>query len=440
MKLHIFEKFDYVLIICVLLLTTCGIFFIYSSGINSDGALVSREFSRQIMWTAIGFIVMILATLFDFRRLKRYAPQIFVFIILVLLYTKFFGKKVNGARSWLGFGRLGIQPSEPCKLCYIIFLAKYLEQSVNSQPLKRFVTAMAIMLLPMGLILIQPDFGTATVYIPIFLSMCFFADVSKKYLLIFLGVGFSTVMFTVLPIWESEILHKSIPLISVLTMPKLRMLVTVGCLAVTILLTFGLYLYKQKYLYYMALCFAIITAGLIFSLGTGKVLKPYQIQRLIVFIDPYSDPRGAGWNIIQSKIAIGSGGIWGRGFLRGTQSHLRFLPEQSTDFIFSIFSEESGFAGGVLLFSVFALIMFRCLTIIKHTSNVYGILIVAGILGMFIYHFVLNVGMVMGIMPVAGIPLPFLSYGGSALLTNMAAVGLLMSVRARKLDFNETIL
>ena len=174
------------------------------------------------------------------------------------------------------------------------------------------------------------------------------------------------------------------------------------------------------------------------SIAGGKVLKPYQIARLIVFIDPYSDPQGTGWNIIQSKIAIGSGSLFGRGFIQGTQSHFRFLPQQSTDFIFSIFSEEMGFTGGILMFAAYLGILMRILYIIKQTTNSYSCYIASGILGMLFFHFVVNVGMVMGIMPITGIPLPFMSYGGSALLTNTIALGLLMSINSRRLDFKSS--
>ena len=166
-----------------------------------------------------------------------------------------------------------------------------------------------------------------------------------------------------------------------------------------------------------------------------KVLKTYQLQRLIIFMNPDIDRLGAGWNIIQSKIAIGSGGLFGRSFLHGTQSHYRYLPQQSNDFIFSILSEEWGFLGGCFVFLIYLVLMLRTLIIVKNASNRFGMYISAGILGMFMIHFFINVGMVMGIMPITGIPLLFLSYGGSSLLTAMTAIGLLMSINSRKFDF-----
>ncbi|MBQ9539033.1 MAG: rod shape-determining protein RodA [Treponema sp.] len=440
LRFNILGKFDYILIICITILSSMGIMFIYSSGINSEGVNVSNEYQKQMIWFGVGFVLMVTFTLFDFRRFKRYALYIAAASIAILMYTMFFGKNVNGSHSWIGIKNLGIQPSEPVKIAYVIFLAWYLDKSTEEDDLHRFIKALVIMMVPMALILGQPDLGTATVYLPIFLFMCFIAGIPTRYIMLVLGIGATTSIFTILPIWQSEIAHRTIPAISILTDKKLSILVIATSLLVTALCAIGLSLFRKRYYYWLTYGFGIVTAGLVFSLGAGKVLKPYQIQRLIVFIDPSSDSLGAGWNIIQSKIAIGSGGLLGRGFLRGTQSHYRFLPEQSTDFIFSILSEESGFIGGLILFLCFFIILVRCVRIIRKNSNSFGILIVAGILGMFFYHFCLNVGMVMGIMPVAGIPLPFLSYGGSALITNMSAIGLVMGIHARRLDFQDNVL
>ena len=194
---------------------------------------------------------------------------------------------------------------------------------------------------------------------------------------------------------------------------------------------------RNKYFYWITYFFSIITVSLTASIAAGHVLKDYQVKRLIVFLNPDSDPRGAGWNIIQSKIAIGSGNMFGRGFLQGTQSHYRFLPQQHTDFIFSILSEEWGFAGGMVVYALYLLILIRTILIIKNTPNVFGTYIASGIFGMFFFHFVVNVGMVMGIMPITGIPLLFLSYGGTALWTAMICIGLLMGINARRLDIND---
>lgn len=440
MKFHVLDKIDYVILLCVVILSSFGIIFIYSSGINSDGILVSNEYYKQIIWFCIGAVLMFGMAIFDYRRIKRYSKYLYFIILGIFLYTKIFGRYVNGAKSWIGIGSLGIQPSEPGKIIYILFLAYFLEQSKNSDPLKRFLKALAIMGIPSGLILLQPDLGTATVYIPIFICMCFIAGIPIRYLVLVIGIGMGTIICTVLPIWQIEIARKAVPLVTILTNIKLRLIVLSAIFIIAIISSTGYVLFKKQYFYWIAFCSGIIATSLILSIAAGKVLKPYQIQRLIVFLDPSSDPRGSGWHIIQSKIAIGSGNFWGKGFMKGTQSHYRFLPEQSTDFIFSISAEEMGFLGCIILFTLFLTIFLRIIYIIKISNNLYGIFIASGILGMYFFHFSVNVGMVMGMMPITGIPLPFLSYGGSALLTNMMAAGLLMSIHARKLNFDDDII
>ena len=182
----------------------------------------------------------------------------------------------------------------------------------------------------------------------------------------------------------------------------------------------------------MVYAIAIIVFSQCASYAARLALKNYQIMRLIVFLDPNIDPRGAGWNIIQSITAIGAGGLTGTGYLQGTQSHYRYLPEQSTDFIFSIFSEEAGFLGGIAVFALFLVIGIRLLRIMKTTTDPFASNICAGLAGMFSFHFLINVGMTMGIMPITGIPLLFMSYGGSAILSAMTGIGLALSIHVRR--------
>ena len=354
----------------------------------------------------------------------------------MLLYTVIFGRHVNGANSWIGIGHFGIQPSEFGKIIFILFLAKYLSESAGEVPLKRFLIAAAIFALPVLLILAQPDLGTASVYIPVFLVMCFMAGIPLRYILFVFAVGMGTIFLTVLPVWNDVIAHRKIAVIGALTDIRLRLLLIAASLSIALIgIVVRRYLRGQRYFYWISYGAFIATLSLFGSYGAGHVLKEYQISRLIVFLDPSVDPRGSGWNIIQSKIAIGAGGIFGRSFLHGTQSHYRFLPQQSTDFIFSILSEELGFIGGLIVFVLYGLIFFRTLKIMRNSTG-YGLYIAAGILGMFFFHFFVNIGMVMGIMPITGIPLLFLSYGGSSLLTAMVAVGLLMSINYHKYGFD----
>ena len=435
MKNKVLGMFDYFLLLVIAVLVTMGIMFIYSSSINSEGISVTNEYKKQIIWAAIGLVCLIIMTIYDYRRLEMISPWLYIGLILILIYTRVFGRLVNGARSWIGIGEFGIQPSEFGKVLFILYLARYLDDSKNENPLKRFILATGIMLLPMGLILIQPDMGTASVYIPIFLFMCFIADIPIRYLLYVLSFGLLTIVFAILPVWNSEIASQPVAVVTILTNTKFRViLIFTASFIASISLILRKYFHFPKYMIWISYGFSIVAFSLIGSMLFSKVLKYYQIKRLIVFMDPNTDPLGSGWNIIQSKIAIGAGGPVGQGFLNGTQSHYRFLPQQSTDFIFSILSEELGFLGGCVVFSLYFSIFVRILMIIRHCPNRYGSYIASGIFGMITFHFFINVGMVMGIMPITGIPLLFLSYGGSSLLTVMICMGLLMSINSRKKD------
>lgn len=431
----IFTMFDYLLILIVITLVSLGVMFIYSSSINSEGVSVTNEYIKQIIWAVIGFIIMIAITIYDYRKTEKISIYLYGFLLLLLVYTRIFGRYVNGAKSWIGIGEFGIQPSEFGKVFYILFLARVLDETKNMAPFKRFCFACAVMLIPLGLILLQPDLGTASVYIPIFLIMCFIAGVPLRYIMYVLSFGMFTIIFAILPVWNAEIVDTPRKWIMILTNMKLRAILIIATMLITSLgYVIRRYLHGPKYIFWIVYIFSIFFLALLCSMVLGKVLKEYQIMRLIIFMNPNKDPLGAGWNIIQSKVAIGAGGFLGQGYLMGTQSHYRFLPQQSTDFIFSILSEEFGFLGGCVIFLLYFVILFKILYIIRKCSNRYGCYICAGIFGMFSFHFFINVGMVMGMMPITGIPLQFLSYGGSSLLTAMTSIGLVMNINCRKND------
>ena len=440
MKLKFLQTFDYLLLICVLVLCTMSVIFLYSAGMDSNGILTSSAYSRQLIWVGIGIAIMIFFALFDYRRIERHALVAYIIICFVLLLTLLFTKARKGASSWIRIGSLGGQPSELGKIIFILFFARYLKRSQKESPLNRYIKALCFFSIPTGLILLQPDLGTASVYIPIFLFMCFVAGIPLRYILFFLFMGLFTVVLTVLPAWQSMILHKSISLINILVSKKLLLLILFCSVIITIIGTLGNIFFKKQYYYWITYVFALLSLSLFFSMPAAKVLKKYQMERLVIFLNPYSDPEGAGYNIIQSLTAIGSGGFWGQGFLKGIQSHIKGIPEQKTDFIFSIIAEESGFVGCMILFAAFFIILVRIISVIHSTTNNYGYYISSGILAMFFFHFAVNIGMGMGVMPITGIPLPFLSYGGSAMITNMAAIGLLMSISSRRLDFSVAVL
>ncbi|MDR2094443.1 MAG: rod shape-determining protein RodA [Treponema sp.] len=430
-----FLEIDYILLLAAIVLTVFGVCFIYSSAVTSSGVLTSDEYIRQIFWASGGIVFAVILAMINYRRLRDICVYIYLGTLALLLYTCLFGRVVHSARAWIGIGAFGIQPSEFAKITTIVFLARYLDDTRrNSNHFSRLLISCLIVFIPMGLILMQPDFGTSLVYIPILLVMTFVAGISMRYVL-FLSISIALTGFLmVLPIWQTYILQNTLPSIMFLTNIRLIGVCILVLTVVAGIALFGYVKYKKEYFYWIVYAVALIAFSLGASFLVRKVLKEYQIMRLIVFLNPNIDPRGAGWHIIQSITAIGSGGLTGKGYLQGTQSHYRFLPTQSTDFIFSIFSEEWGFLGGVLVFFLFLLICLRLVRIARLTPDYFGAYITTGLSVMYIFHFLVNVGMTMGIMPITGIPLLFMSYGGSSIISAMTGIGLSLSVHVRRFE------
>jgi len=441
MKIRDYLEIDFPLFFAAVLLTVFGILFIYSSGITSSGAVVSNEYTKQIIWAVVGLVFALVISLLNYKRVYDFSLYIYALILVMLLYTCIFGRMVSGARAWIGVGRwlgiggLGIQPSEFAKISTILFLARYLDSTKhNRNGIIRFALSCVIVLIPMFIILIQPDLGTAMVFIPILLVMSYIGGINIRYVLFLGGCIVCTGLMAFLPLWQETILRGEFPALMILLNFRF---ILVGILVFGLIAGISYYGYsrfRKRYFYWICYFAVMLIASLVVSFLSHKVLQDYQVMRLIVFLDPNVDPRGSGWHIIQSMTAIGSGGLMGKGFLQGTQSHYEFLPTQSTDFIFSIFSEEWGFLGGLFVFALFLLICLRLIRLMKITSDTFGAYIIAGLTAMYAFHFIVNVGMTMGIMPITGIPLLFMSYGGSALITAMAGIGLAMSIHVRRFD------
>ena len=357
MKIKDVTNFDYLLFLSVIGLSIIGILFIYSAGVNSEGVVVSKEYIKQITWAALGLMLLIAVSLYDYTKIPDKIALIFIFAMLLLVYTRLFGRSVKGAKSWIGIGGFGIQVSEFTKIIYILFLAWYLSNSQRESEFIRFIKASFIMFIPMMLILLQPDLGTASVYIPIFLVMCFIAGLPLRYVFGLLAIVVGTLIFTLLPLWEKTILQKPSIGVKILGNKNIALLIMLSLTGATIIAVIGFLLLKKRYYYWIGYVLGIVGISISGGLAASRVLKEYQLKRLIIFLDPNSDPRGAGWHIIQSMTAIGSGGKTGMGFLKGTQSHYRFLPEQSTDFIFSLLSEEWGFVGGLTVFFLYSIVL-----------------------------------------------------------------------------------
>jgi len=361
---RVFLAFDWPLLFILILFTVLGMTVMYSAVGGTDGRFADQ--SRNFM---VAFFVMWAVALVPPPILRRLALPFYIVGVVLLLGVEFFGDTTKGATRWLNLGFIRIQPSEMMKIAVPLMLAWYFQRNEGTVRIRDYLVAAAMLAAPFGLIVLQPDLGTA--------------------LLVF-GAGFFVIYF------------------AGLSFKLLIPVVVAGVLGIATLIY-----------YEDALCVPGVD---------WVVLHDYQKQRVCTLLNPSADPLGKGFHTIQSMIAVGSGGLYGKGFLDGTQTHLDFIPEQTTDFIFAVFAEEFGLYGGVAMLLLYLLLMVRGLSIAVQATTQFGRL-VAGALTMmvFVYVFV-NVGMVTGILPVVGVPLPFLSYGGTALLTMGIASGILMSI------------
>ncbi len=429
---RLFGDIDYYLLFSCFLLCALGIIAIYSSGIDAEGAIISNEYLKQILWFGIGIFLLIAAALFDFSRYKDIVWVFFAFAILLLIITLLAGRVVNGARSWLGIGGIGIQPAEFTKVATVLMLARYLESAEFDSSFKKLLITGIIMIIPLALILAQPDFGSALVFVPAALVMLTLADVDFQYILFGVLSIFGVFLFLSLPLYASNHPNPENIIYTAITHENVLIAILIFVLVISIISGIGWLKFKKRYYYWFSYSMAILAISMIGAVAAHSILKPYQIMRLLVFIDPSIDPKGSGWNILQSITAIGSGGFLGKGFLQGTHSHARYIPQQSTDFIFSIIAEEFGFIGCTVLFILYGILFFRCVFLIETCKDRFSQFVIGGLLGIFAFHFMINIGMAMGIMPVTGIPLYFVSYGGSSLWTGLISIGILTGISARR--------
>ncbi|HEY9518692.1 MAG TPA: rod shape-determining protein RodA [Gemmatimonadales bacterium] len=395
---------DRTLIMVVLALITFGVLMVYSAGQTDVPTSARGAWVRQIVWIGLATIAAAVAFRINSRLLEWGAPGIYALGLLLLMLTLLVGTGAGSAassKSWLQIGGIRIgQPVELAKLATILLLARYLS-SLREPPdsLRRLVVPGMIAAVPFLLVLRQPDLGSAIVFVGILFGMLFWAGVSPRLLLLLAS-----------------------PVVSLLLAADTRWW------GAWMLLLFFLLLLWRAYVAEGVLIYLVNAAMGVLAIIIWNNLKPYQQRRLTSFLNPESDPVSAGYHAIQSKVAIGSGGIFGNGFLDGPQKRLAFLPEQYTDFIFAVVGEELGFIGvmaALILFFVFFAILLR---IARRATDPFSSLMVFGILALFFTHLFENVGMTINVMPITGIPLPFFSYGGSFLLGLGLALGLVLRV------------
>ena len=437
MKTRSIFRFDIIIFSSAVALSVIGILFIYSSGISSDGILQNNEYIKQIFWVCIGVATMVAVSFFDYERLRAMSLYLYVVMILFLVLVLFVGDVINGAKSWLNIKGIGIQPSEFMKIALIVRLAVFFESSKNRySDFIRFILSFIYTIIPMVLVLLQPDMGTAMVYLPIFLVMAFVAGVKKRYIIFLISCGILAVLGIILPAWDNYIvLNRTVAFTKIFSDKNIILIIVASASAIFLLSGAGYIFLKKKYYYWIAYVVLIIIIVMCMLFGAAGFVKDYQLKRLIVFMDPQIDPQGAGWNVIQSITAVGSGGTSGKGFLQGTQSHYRYLPQQSTDFIFSIIAEEWGFTGSIIIYLLFLIIMIRSLFVLFSAKDQMALYLGSGIVGMIFFHFIVNIGMAMGIMPITGIPLLLVSYGGSSMMTTMAGLGIISSIYLHKYKY-----
>jgi rod shape determining protein RodA len=355
-----FFRLDFILLSAVLVLFALGLVVLYGM-LTPEGAVASL-FVRQSVFVGIAMLVIILTSLMRYEQLKSYSTALYLFAIGLLILVLFIGVEINGTSGWINLGFANVQPAEIAKIFMIIFMAHFIasKRAVLGEITTIFVS-FVMMSAVVGLILLQPDAGSAMVLVAIWLGMIIASGIKKRYIAGFL---------------------------------------VVGC----------------------------VVAALSWS-----VLAPYQKARITNFLHPENDPQNTGYNVIQSMIAVGNGGLTGQGVGYGTQSQLNFLPEKHTDFIFASYVEAFGFIGALFLLFLFLVLFVRFRAIALYAKDAFGYFLVVGITVLLFVHMTVNIGMNMSLLPVTGIPLPFVSYGGSAVLSMAWAIGIILSVyRSRK--------
>jgi len=395
---------DRQLILVVLALMTFGLLMVYSAGQTDVPTVARGAWMRQLVWVGLAAIAAAVAFRINSRILEWGAPGIYALGLILLVLTLIVGTGAGSAassKSWLQIGGIRIgQPVELAKLAAILLLARYLS-SLREPPdnLRQLVVPGMIAAVPFLLVLRQPDLGSAIVFVGILLAMLFWAGVSPRLLLLLIS-----------------------PVVSLLLAADTRWW------GAWMLLLFLLLLLWRAFVAEGVLIYLVNAAMGVIAIILWNNLKPYQQKRLTSFLDPESDPIHAGYQAIQSKVAIGSGGIFGNGFLNGPQKRLAFLPEQYTDFIFAVLGEELGFIGVLAALTLFFILFRVLLRIARRTSDPFSSLVVFGVLALLFTHLFENVGMTINVMPITGIPLPFFSYGGSFLLGLGLALGLVLRV------------
>jgi len=438
---RLLKSLDYPLIMAVVVLFLLGLIMIGSAtleykddsftqfaNLNVLARLLHLDYKyvfQQMLWFVLGIFLMGAVAYLPYEDLMKYTRYYYVITLILLGAVAIMGHSALGAQRWIQVGTHTIQPSEFAKLLMILSFSGFLvKRQGNLNRFRDLLPCFIYFGIPILFVLMQPDLGTALVFVFIMFCMMFFAGAKPSILLWLLGIGFALVaglFFIHLYLHNLDLQQKD-----QLSLLKQRVRITANSPA-------GQELNSN----YLALAKKNRTIHSLHEKLHKYTFKEYQMTRLFIFLNPRSDLLGAGYHVWQSLIAIGSGGFAGKGLLEGTQSHLTFLPVRHTDFIFSVVGEEFGFIGALFILGLFFFILYRGVQIAAGARDLAGALLAVGVISMLLFQVFTNIGMTTGIMPVTGIPLPFVSYGGSSLMMCMMAIGLLLNIylRRRKILF-----
>lgn len=397
--------FDAKTFFVVLLLTSVGLVSIYSATYEPGGSAI---FYSQLTFAIIGVVLMLVLAFMPEGVLQFFAYPLYGLGLLMLGAVLMFGTVRNGAKGWFILGPISFQPAEVAKFFTLIATSRIVALEGRSLSNWRDIgLLLLIIMLPVGLIMLEPDFGSASVYMAMMVGIALWA-----------GADLFLIFAIVTPI--------AVAVCTLLGSTQMYI-----CLAVVFVCMIA---FRRSVMVTILGFLLSVSAGFSTNYIYQNVLQPHQQNRIRTFLNPDLDPKGAGYHVLQSLLAVGSGGITGKGFLKGTQTQLRYIPEQWTDFIFCVPTEEFGLVGGVLVLLLLGCLMFFAITTAKNLRNRFASTICVGVATIFFYHTCINVGMAIGLVPVMGIPLPFLSKGGSSLMLNMAMAGLVMNFYRYRTD------
>lgn len=417
--LYLRGTFDLALFIPIMILWVIGNFLVYSATKMHSSGLLYHIYYDQMIWTALGVMIIMGTLSIPTRIYYRMAPLIYVFTLILLVAVLLGGESSKGAQRWFSLGPVRLQPSEFAKIGLLLMLAKYFaKNSISLYKPKTLLVPLLIIVVPFILILKQPNLSTALVFMAMSLPMFYWA-----------GMTLLELFFLISPLLS--VVLSAVPLILTFgTGVAPGILGTIPWGIFFIILVVVLSMTRPP----LPLIVIVLVLNLTTALGTNvlweKFLHDYQKMRVISFVDPQSDPRGAGYQVIQSMIALGSGQSFGKGYLQGSQVNLSYLPDQHTDFIFAVLGEQFGMVGCIGVLLLFLFIIGRALTTTHVIRNRFSNLLLVGASAMIGFHTLANVAMVIGLMPVTGLPLPYLSYGGSFALTVSILTGLMLNARA----------